>query len=137
MTSDWSACPYLTEGFPDRVTAVDRRNVRQRDTTIAVHPDCSDPLLAGVFPIRGDSLWWLEEASQMLHISRDVDLLVSSDDLQQRFGTNVVVFRFKYGRGRVFHLLGHFYQKDGNRRGLVAMHRLINNLILERVATSN
>jgi len=137
VTSDWSACPYLTEGFPDRVTAIDRGTLSQRDTTISVHPDCSDSLLTGVFPLRGDSLWWLEERSQMLHISRDVDLLVSSDDLQERFGTNVVMFRFKYGRGRVLHLLGHFYQKDGNRRGLVAMHRLINNLILERIATSN
>jgi hypothetical protein len=53
--------------------------------------------------------------------------------MRKRYGAHVVAFRFEYGDGVVLHLLGHFYQKDGNRRGLVAMHRLINNVILARV----
>jgi hypothetical protein len=63
-----------------------------------------------------------------------VHVLVASADMQQNYGSRVVAFRFAYGKGVVVHLLGHFYQKDGNRHGLVAMHRLITNVILERVA---
>jgi len=132
VTSDWSAEPYLTLGFPMRVRKAPSRG-SQRDTTIAVTPVTDDPLLAGVFPRRGESNWWLEDSSTMVEVSDRVQVLVRSTDMQRRFGSDVVVFKFAYGKGMVVHLIGHFYQKDGNRRGLVAMHRLINNLIIERV----
>jgi len=132
VTSDWSVEPYLTRAFPMHV---DKAEVRgsQRDTTIAVRPVENDPLLAGVFPRRGESAWWLEDSSTMVRVTDRVQVLVRSEDMSRRYGSDVVAFKFAYGKGLVVHLLGHFYQKDGNRRGLVAMHRLINNLIIERV----
>ena len=53
-------------------------------------------------------------------------------EMKQEYGANAVVVEFKPGRGRVLHLLGHFYQEDGNRAGVVAMHRLIVNFLMER-----
>jgi len=136
VTSDWSVDPYITGAFPDRVRVVQPKR-RQADTTIAVHPMMQDPLLSGVFAHHAKSTWWLEETSTMISVSGNVDLLVSSEEMQRRYGAKVVVFRLRYGNGRVLHLLGHFFQKDGNRMGLVGMHRLINNVILERFRPKN
>ena len=52
--------------------------------------------------------------------------------LKQRFGSGNVAVEFRPKRGRVLHLMGHFYQKDGNHAGVVAMHRLIFNFLQER-----
>jgi len=130
VTSDWSIDPYITGCFPDRVRVVQTKR-RQPDTTVAVRPMMQDSLLRGVFSARARSTWWLEETSTMISVSGNVDVLVASEEMQRRYGAKVVVFRLRYGRGRVLHLLGHFFQKDGNRMGLVGMHRLINNVILE------
>lgn len=132
VTSDWSVEPYLTEAFPNivRVLGMERS---QRDTTVTVNAVAEDELLDGVFPRGGDSSWWLEDSSTMVAVTDKATLLVGSEDMRSRYGSRVVAFKFPYGNGMVLHLVGHFYQKDGNVHGLVAMHRLINNVILERV----
>jgi hypothetical protein len=132
VTSDWAVDPYVTLAFPTHVH-VGAREKTQRDTTVSVEPCGSDMLLTGVFPRGGDSAWWLEDSSTMVTVTDKATTLVESDDMQRRYGSRVVAFKFAYGSGIVLHLVGHFYQKDGNRRGLVAMHRLLNNVILERV----
>ncbi|MHC4493697.1 MAG: FHA domain-containing protein [Planctomycetota bacterium] len=136
VTSDWSIDPYITGSFPDRVR-VTKPKRRQPDTTITVHPMMQDSLLSGVFSHRARTAWWLEETSTMIAVSDNVDVLVASEEMARRYGSKVVVFRLRYGSGRVLHLLGHFYQKDGNRMGLVGMHRLINNVILQRFRPKN
>lgn len=136
VTSDWSIDPYITGAFPDRVRVAQPKR-RQPDTTVTVRPVVQDPLLSGVFSHHIQAAWWLEETSTMITVSGNVDVLVASDEMDQRYGSKVVVFRLRYGSGRVLHLLGHFYQKDGNRMGLVGMHRLINNVILERFRPKN
>jgi len=131
VTSDWSIDPYVTDAFPDKVELVKPKR-RQPDTTVTVHPVSTDDLLGGAFSRRTDSNWWIEETSTMFRVKGDVEELVTSEDLDRRYGAKTVVFRLRYGRGMVLHLLGHFYQKDGNRMGLVGMHTLINNVILAR-----
>ncbi|MHC4577372.1 MAG: FHA domain-containing protein [Planctomycetota bacterium] len=131
VTSDWSIEPYLTAAFPDRVRVIEPKR-RQPNTTITVHPHAQDRLLEGVFSHRARSAWWLEDSSKFVKVTGRVRPLVTSAEMQRRYGAEVVVFEFHYGKGRVIHLLGHFYQKDGNRMGLVGMHRLINNVILAR-----
>jgi hypothetical protein len=133
VTSDWAVEPYLTAAFP-LLVQVAGKDRSQRDTTVVVEPVADDPLLAGVFTMRGESTWWLEDSSTMVNVSDRVSVLIASEEMRRNYGSRVVAFRFAHGKGVVVHLLGHFYQKDGNRRGLVAMHRLINNVILERVA---
>ena len=136
VTSDWSIDPYITGSFPDRVRVVQPKR-RQPDTTIAVRPMMQDPLLLGVFSAHTRTTWWLEETSTMFSVSGNVEVLVASAEMLKRYGAKVVVFRLRYGSGRVLHLLGHFFQKDGNRMGLVGMHRLINNVILARFRPKN
>ncbi|HEX5138697.1 MAG TPA: FHA domain-containing protein [Planctomycetota bacterium] len=132
VTSDWSVEPYLTEAFPS-IVRIAGGGASQRHTTVEVAAVGEDRLLTGVFPRAGTSYWWLEDSSTMVAVSDKATLLVASDEMQSRYGSRVVAFKFPYGRGLVVHLVGHFYQKDGNLHGLVAMHRLINNIIIERV----
>lgn len=132
VTSDWSVDPYLTEAFPSIVTALGSPR-SQRDTTVEVQAIGEDHLLEGVFPRGGESHWWLEDSSTMVSVSDKATTLVASDDMRSKYGSRVVAFKFGYGKGEVIHLVGHFYQEDGNLHGLVAMHRLINNVIVERV----
>jgi len=132
VTSDWSVEPYLTGAFPSIVRVLGPQR-SQRDTTVAVAAVAEDPLLTGVFTRGGESAWWLEDSSTMVSVTDKATLLIASEDMRERYGSRVVVFKFPYGDGLVVHLVGHFYQKDGNLHGLVAMHRLINNVIVERV----
>ncbi len=135
VTSDWAVDPYVTHTWRGFVQTVDTKK-RQPDTTIAVHPTHADsPLLRGVFAAREHARWWIEETSTLVQVDpRKVDVLVTSDDMLQRFGAAVVALEFHPAKrsGKVLHLVGHFYQKDGNRVGLVAMHRLILNFLRER-----
>jgi hypothetical protein len=132
VTSDWSVAPYLTEAFPSIVKALGAPR-SQRDTTVEVEAVGEDPLLSGVFPRGGESHWWLEDSSTMVSVTDKATTLVVSDEMRVRYGSRIVAFKFPYGEGVVIHLVGHFYQEDGNLHGLVAMHRLINNVIVERV----
>jgi len=132
VTSDWSIEPYLT-AFPGFVQAIGTQR-SQRDTTVMVEPVGDDRLLEGVFVRGHDSSWWLEDSTTMVRIVGDrATALITSEDMKQRYGSNVVALKFEYGAGLVVHLVGHFYQKDGNLHGLIAMHRLITNLIVARV----
>jgi hypothetical protein len=137
LTSDWALDPYLSLGFPGAVERVEPGRV-QEDTTIAVAPaDARHPLLEGVFPPRVESRWWLEQSSRFF-VVRDrerAQVLVRSEDSRERYGAGDVVVLFQPRRGgKVLHVLGHFWQKDGNQEGLVAMHRLIFNFVTECLA---
>jgi hypothetical protein len=134
ITSDWALAPYLTEAFPGFVTEITPRR-RQTDTTVEVAAvRQNSPLLEGVFASRSKTRWWLEEASKFVGTKGNrVRVLVDSDEMRKRYGSRAVVVEFKPSRnGRVLHLMGHFYQKDGNHAGVVAMHRLIFNFLRER-----
>jgi len=132
ITSDWALEPYLTLGWPGHVTKIERIKRRQPDTTITVEPALQSPLLAGVFGRRTQTRWWLEESSVFFRCSKRANVLIRSDDMFERFGARDVCFDFRDARGRVLHLLGHFWQEDGNVAGLVAMHKLILNFLVER-----
>ena len=58
--------------------------------------------------------------------------LIVSDYLHKKYKTATVACEFWPGKGRVVHVLGHLYQEDGNLQGMIAMHRMLFNLIRER-----
>ena len=80
--------------------------------------------------------WWLEEASKFVGTKGSrTEVLVHSEEMRKKFGSGVVVAQFRPSRnGRVLHLIGHFWQKDGNHAGVVAMQRLIINYLDQRFA---
>jgi hypothetical protein len=133
ITSDWAVDPFLTLAFPMHVRLAPPARTN-RDTTVAVTPvRVTSPLLEGVFERRLETKWWLEDSSRFVTVDGDrVEVLVTSEEMRARYGSDVVVFQFGAGRGRVLHLLGHFYQKDGTITGLAAMQRLILNFLSAR-----
>jgi hypothetical protein len=44
-----------------------------------------------------------------------------------------VAATFHYGRGRVLHTMGHYYQEAGNLAGTISAHRLALNFVLMRL----
>ena len=131
LSSDWSLEPYLTRGWPEVVRVISPRR-RQTDTIIDVEPATNSPLLRAVFAHKQRTRWWLEETSTFFKVTRKANVLVRSQSMFDKYGASTVVFGFKSGSGRALHLMGHFWQEDGNLAGLVAMHSLIINFLRER-----
>ncbi|MHC4938218.1 MAG: FHA domain-containing protein [Planctomycetota bacterium] len=134
ITSDWALAPYLTEAFPQFVREIPASR-RQPDTTVEVRPKANaSPLIEGVFARRTRTRWWLEEASKFVgRRGSKVNVLIDSPEMKQNYGSGLVAIEFKPSKeGRVIHLIGHFFQKDGNRAGVVGMHRLILNFLKQR-----
>ncbi|MFB3066612.1 MAG: FHA domain-containing protein [Planctomycetota bacterium] len=135
VTTDWAINPFVTQGFPGRVKVVPGKPPQWGDTTIAVAPTKEDlTLLRGVFHGARRARWWLESSSTFFKPvpGQGVRALIVSDDLQRRYKAYDVVCEFTAGKGRVVHVLGHLYQEDGNLQGMIAMHRMLFNLIRER-----
>lgn len=58
-----------------------------------------------------DPQWWLEASSYPIRIhDRDaVEILLTSAELEARYGEAPVAVLFKHGEGEVFHMISHYY----------------------------
>ena len=133
MTSDWALDPFVTKSFKNMVRVVEpKRGKRQKDLVVRVYPTMADHrLIRQVFGGRVQTLWWIEESSLLFKVtSPRVHVLIETDELEKEFGAREIAFEFTHKKGRVAHVLGHFYQEQGNQQGLVAMHQMIINFIL-------
>lgn len=137
MSSDWGLDHFLAPAFPELVRVTPPRKPQNRDVVVAIRPAAKGHfLLEGVFPARGEDVrWWLEPVSSFFRVDPErVDVLVESDELGERFGSSAVAFTARVGEGRVAHVLGHFYQQQGNMEGLTGMHRLLLNFLRAAVS---
>ncbi|MCZ6787792.1 MAG: FHA domain-containing protein [Planctomycetota bacterium] len=133
MTSDWALDPFVTNSFKNMVRVIQRkRGKRQKDLVIQVYPTMADHrLIREVFGGRVQTLWWIEESSVLFEVTNPrVHVLIETDEMEKDFGSRQIAFDFTHKKGRVAHVLGHFYQEKGNHQGLVAMHQMIINFIL-------
>jgi len=135
ISSDWALAPYLTEAFPSHIREFTPKK-RQTDTTVTVSATkANSPLLKEVFARsrsgEATTRWWLEEASKFFSVRGSrTEILVRSEQMRKLYGSGAVVATFRPARNsRVLHLMGHFWQKDGNHAGVVAMQRLIINFL--------
>ena len=103
------------------------------DEVISFHASVTHPLLRGLPGDGEKSRWWLEDSSLLIDVvdPRAVEVLIESDDLEIRHGSRAVAVTFRHGEGRVVHVLGHFFQKEGNLRGTVAMQRILLNFLYQ------
>ncbi|MGE0192404.1 MAG: hypothetical protein AB7T63_10225 [Planctomycetota bacterium] len=140
FTTDWAIQHVVMLAFPGYL-ATSGRHVALPETIVDIEPargSADHPLLDGVFlpGIRGR--WWLEELAFDVRIGPrgrgHVEPLISSAMLHDTMGVSpYVAVVFKYGRGRVLHAMGHYFQEAGNVAGAVASQRLALNFVLERV----
>lgn len=137
LGSDWAIENVMRKAFGEFILPLERRgrNVITPDETVSIH-SCADGaghfLLDGTTLARGDARWWLEESSFPFRIMdpKRVTSLIESADLEREYGNPSVAATFKCGSGRVLHMLGHFYQKEGNLKGAFSCQRLVANFLL-------
>jgi hypothetical protein len=137
-TTDWALESVLTSAFPGYLSTKGRK-AQLPETVVEIEPaaDQKDhPLLDGVFVPGTQGRWWLEQASFDVEVlkPREVTVLIKSPTLEEIYGrSSAVAVTFAHGRGRVLHVMGHYYQKAGNIVGTMSAHHLALNFVLMRM----
>ena len=88
--------------YNERPTADDvvRIEVRNHD----------NPFLTGVMDGRDDPQWWLEGSSYPIRVlDPKVSVLITSRELEEKYGEAAVAVTFPWGEGEVFHMISHYY----------------------------
>ena len=138
FTTDWGIAHVLAPAFPEYVSTHGNR-APLVETVLHVQPNAKTrhhPLLEGVFLRDAKAQWWLEQASFDIVIEdrENVEVLIECPQLKRIFHREpAVAITFRHGKGRVLHVMGHYFQKMGNLAGTLAGHRLALNFILEKM----
>jgi len=140
ISSDWAVSILIPRAFPGYIEPLMKagRKVLTPDEVIRISQSRSVGrhfLLSGIHLRKNEGKWWLEESSYPFRVLRpkDVTVLIESDDLDRKYGTRAVAVTFKFGRGRVLHMLGHFFQEEGNLKGTFSAQRLVANYLIAAI----
>jgi len=137
-TTDWGLENVLEKAFPGVLRSLYRggAGVCTVNETVSIRVLLPEhPLLRGLRVAGRDARWWLEDRAHPIEV-RDherVQVLVDSPELKRQYGSGVVACTFNHGKGRVLHIIGHSWQKEGNLKGVFSMQRVLVNFLLERV----
>ncbi|MHA2358144.1 MAG: hypothetical protein ACXABK_05200 [Candidatus Heimdallarchaeaceae archaeon] len=109
ITTDWALQNVLEKGFPDKVRY--NRNPTGDEVVRITVKDPSNPVVKGFLEAEGDPLWWLEGSSYPIEIldKENVSVLIFSKELEEKYGEEPVIIEFKHGKGKVVHMISHFY----------------------------
>ena len=116
FTTDWALRHVVEPAFPG-VVAFNQRPTA--DAVVRVEAAAHDnPFLKGVMEGADDPIWWLEGPSYPITVldSARVKVLISSRELQERWGEAPVALTFRAGEGEVFHMISHYYLQRAETR---------------------
>ena len=117
FTTDWALLHILEKIFPDYVKYNERPTA---DDCVRVEVvDKSNKFLEGLFTQDADPIWWLESSSYPIQIlnKEKVKVLVTSKEMQQKYGEAPIVITFSYGDGgTVLHMTSHYYLQRAELR---------------------
>lgn len=140
FTTDWALANVLMPTFPGFLSTTRAPGRELPELVVHVKPNAANAghaLLDGVFDEEEDAKWWLEETSQDVQVLKpsEVEVLVEAPALSARpyDRSPVIAATFVYGRGRVLHVMGHYYQQKGNLRGAMGVQRLPLNFVRMRL----
>ena len=141
FTTDWAIEHVVVPSFPGYLTTRGR-NAKLEEMVVEIEPTYehrNHPLLEGVFARNSNGRWWLEQLSFDVGIGprgrETVTSLIESPPLADHYGVSpIVAATFPFGRGRVLHAMGHYFQEAGNLAGTIASHRLALNFVMMRLA---
>jgi len=109
FATDWALKNVVEPAFPGTV------EFRQAPTADDVVPieilDHDNPFLAGVMDDRDDPQWWLEGSSYPITVvdPARVNVLISSREMDRRYGEASIAILIPWGDGEVFHMVSHYY----------------------------
>lgn len=138
FSTDWGIEHVVQPMFSDRIRTSGQR-APLREMVLHIKPTRSGSrshLLTGVFPRGAKGQWWLEQASFDIEVQdpSTVTVLIEAPQLKSVFRRSpAVAVTFEHGRGRVLHVMGHYFQKMGNLAGTIASHRLALNFVIDRI----
>lgn len=121
FTTDWALRHVLEPAFPGMVAFNQQPTA---DDVVRVEIRSSDnPFLRGVIDEGEDPLWWLEASSYPIQVlDPRVEVLISSSELEGKYGEAPVAVLFGHGEGEVFHMVSHYYLQRTELRE--ARHRV-------------
>ncbi len=117
FTTDWALLHILEKVFPEYVKYNERPTA---DDCVGVEVvDKSNKFLEGLFNEDADPIWWLESSSYPIQIldKEKVKVLVTSKEMQEKYGEAPIVITFNYGDGgTVLHMTSHYYLQRAELR---------------------
>jgi hypothetical protein len=116
FTTDWALKHVLEEAFPGYVRYNEKRT---KDEVVRVEIlDTEDPFLKSLLGPKDDPQWWLEGSSYPIQIldKEKVHVLVTSKEIEQKYGEAPVFITFDYGEGKIYHMISHFYLQRSETR---------------------
>jgi hypothetical protein len=108
FTTDWALRHVIEPAFPAMLAYNERATA---DDVVRIEVcDHDNPFLTGVMDGRDDPQWWLEGSSYPIRVlSPAVSVLITSRELEEKYGEAAVAVTFPWGRGEVFHMISHYY----------------------------
>jgi hypothetical protein len=109
FTTDWALKHVLEKSFPGYVEYNEKATA---DEVVRVEVlDTEDPFLKSILGPEDDPQWWLEGSSYPIRIldNEKVVVLVKSKEIEKRYGEAPVFITFDHGKGKIYHMISHFY----------------------------
>ncbi|HEY5168506.1 MAG TPA: hypothetical protein VIK03_03805 [Thermoleophilia bacterium] len=109
FTTDWALKHVIEPAFPG-VLAFSQRPTPDDVVRIEVR-DRDNLYLQGVLDGQDDPQWWLEGSSYPITVVDEerVHVLITSRELEEKYGEAPVAVWFRWGEGDVFHMISHYY----------------------------
>jgi len=109
FTTDWALRNVIEPVFPGLI-AYNEHATRDDVVRIQVQRP-KNRFLAGVLERADDPQWWLEGASYPIRVldPARVEVLISSREMQERYGEPAIAVFFRWGEGEVLHMVSHYY----------------------------
>jgi len=108
FTTDWALKHVIERGFAGTL----RYNGNSTaDEVVRVEINAKDdPFLQSLISEDDDPQWWLEGSSYPIEVlDPKVEVLVRSKEVKEKYGESAVFTSFDWGKGKVYHMISHFY----------------------------
>ena len=116
FTTDWALRHVIEPGFPGYIK-YNNRPTNDEVVRVDILAE-EDPFLQSLIGPNDDPQWWLEGSSYPIEIlnHKEVDILIKSKEIEKKYGESAVFVTFNYGKGKVYHMISHFYLQRAETR---------------------
>ncbi|MFX0091305.1 MAG: hypothetical protein ACFFBD_06030 [Candidatus Hodarchaeota archaeon] len=110
VTTDWALLHVLEKAFPG-VVKYNQQPTRDDVVRVEILDGGEDSFIHNVIDKTDDPQWWLEGSSYPIQIldQEKVKVLVTSKEMEEKYGEAPILISFKVGEGEVIHMTSHFY----------------------------
>ena len=119
VTTDW-ALRVVTTNFPETL----HKTAETNNDVVEIRCTGLGAKLIGMHYTQCHPKWWLEGSSHVYSASDAVLPLITSEELQEKYGQPYIAVGFPHGKGEVLHFISHIelqrthQRTDADRKGL-------------------